>query len=64
MSSVGTTIYSKWGQGVAGGITFNGVATTSVVVTVTGNAYGALSQLTNGQARIYLRILTRSTQLD
>jgi hypothetical protein len=64
MGSATTPVYAKWGQGPNAGISFNSVATTSVVVTVSGNWAGAMSQLTNGQARIYVRILTRSTQLD
>lgn len=64
MGVLGTTVYSKWGLGVSGLNTSSYSTSTSIVATVTGNALGALSQLTNGQARIYVRILTRSTQLD
>ena len=64
MGAATTPVYSRWGQGPNAGISFNAVATTNIVATLSGNPYGALSQLTNGQVRIYLRILTRSTQLD
>lgn len=64
MGSSGTTVYSKWGQGPAAFITMNTVATTSLVFTVAGNPYGALSQVTSGQARVYFRILTRSTRIE
>lgn len=64
MGSAGTTVYSKWGQGPAAFITQNTVAQTSIVATVTGNPYGSISQITSGQARVYFRILTRSTRIE